>query len=129
MSTPKYPDTEIRNARIETATIEREDHGIMTCSLGLDYSGSGQHFGGYAFDEPIKENGEFKGRRGTAYGMEFIIRILDTVGVDRWDQLVGKHIRVEQSHTKVYRIGHITEDRWFDPADLAKEFYPEELDN
>ena len=126
MSTPKYPDTEIRNAKIESARIEREDHGIMTCFLSLNYGGASQGFGGYGLDEPVRKDGEFIGRRGTAYGMEFIIRILDTVGVDRWDQLVGQHIRVEQNNTKAYRIGHITEDKWFDPANLAKEFYPDE---
>lgn len=65
---------------------------------------------------------EKNARRGSAYGMEFIRRILLTVGVDRWEDLPGKHVRVRARQDRVLAIGHITEDRWFTPADLAEQF-------
>lgn len=113
---------ETKNATIESTHLGVEDHGIMTCYLHLKYHGSGQGFGGYALD---RQNGErdTKSRRiGTAYGCEFIKRILETVGVDRWEKLPGKHIRVRADHSKVHGIGHIIEDQWFMPDEDLKEF-------
>jgi len=108
----------MRNAKIMSTMLGFEDHGIFTCWLYLDYGGAGQGFGGYSFDTPINdENGKLI-RIGGAYGAEFIRKILKTVGVDKWEQLPGKHIRVESSNTGVGRIGHIIEDQWFAPDDI-----------
>ena len=48
----------------------------------------------------------------------YICRVLRVAGV-RWiHELVGRNIRVEASYEKVYRIGHITKNIWFDPKEL-----------
>jgi len=104
---------EIKNARIESVSLGYEDHGILTCMLHLDYGGSGQGFGGYVLDYYNKDIEE---RVGTAYGMEFIILILKTVGVEKWEDLVGKNIRVKAEDTKIIAIGHILKDNWFEPG-------------
>lgn len=110
---------ELKNAKIERTMLGVEDHGILTCMLTLNYGGSTQGFGGFSLDRYTGERGEGH-REGTAYGMEFIRRILETVGVGRWEELPGTHCRVEASFGDVRRIGHIIEDRWFDPKnDLA----------
>lgn len=97
---------EIKNATIERTMIGIEDHGILTCMLHLDYGGSGQGFGGYEI---------------TLNAGQWIQKIIETVGVEKWEDLKGKHIRVESEHSKVYKIGHIIEDRWFNPEeDLDK---------
>lgn len=119
-------DREIKNARISGTMLGWEDHGILTCMVSLEYGGSGQGFGGYTFDEPVREGGEFKGRIGTAYGMEFVARILKVVGVEKWEDLKGKYVRVDASHTKVHRIGHVIEDRWFDPETDLEAFIKKE---
>ena len=97
-----------------------EDHGIFTCWIQLDYGSAGQAFGGYAMDTPMFEDPEkmsgFKGRVGTAWGMEFISKLLATVGVESWEKLPGTHVRVDCDHGKVYRIGHVLKDKWFDPT-------------
>ena len=114
-------DYEEKNAQIESTSLGGYDGGtsVMTCWLHLKYGGSGgQGFGGYGLDEPFHKGDKFAGRRGTAYGMEFITRIIATVGVDRWEDLPGKYIRVRARHDKVLAIGNITEDRWFSPDDL-----------
>ena len=108
--------SEIResNARIESTMLGIEDHGTMTCMIHLDYGGSGQGFGGYSLDQ-------FGGKEGHASSILFIRRILETVDVDAWEELVGKYIRVRYTHDRVHAIGHIIEDKWFTPAEFFKE--------
>ena len=115
-------DREIKNAKITGTMLGQEDHGILSCMINLNYGGSGQGFGGYCLDEPHKVNGEFKGRRGTAYGMEFIRRVLETVGVEKWEDLKGKHVRADCEWVRVHGIGHITENKWFYPERDLVEF-------
>jgi hypothetical protein len=112
----------IRNAKITCTMLGYEDHGILTCYLYLDYGGGGQGFGGYAFDEWIDNAGA---RIGSPYGIEFIANVLKVTDVEKWEDLPGKFIRVEQSHNKVHRIGNVLLDHWFDPEDLAKKHFPD----
>lgn len=76
-------------AKIKRARLGYEDHGILTCYLDLDYGGAGQSAGGFALDEFDPET---KRRVGTAFGAEFIIRLLRAVGVKEWSQLEGRTI-------------------------------------
>lgn len=112
---------ETRNAIIESTFFGTEDHGIFTAWLTLSYGGSGQGFGGYRLDGPIQQNGRLKGRVGTAYGMQFVMEILRVLGVESWEKLKGTHCRVEADQGKVYRIGNILKDEWFDPDELLRK--------
>ena len=47
-------DIKIRNAIIESARINNDDHNLLSAWLSLDYGGSGQGFGGYAEPATIK---------------------------------------------------------------------------
>lgn len=113
---------ERKNAVITSTSLGAEDHGIFTVSLCLEYESGVQCFGGYAMDSYDKIK---KRRVGTAYGLEFIKRVMDTVGVTEWSQLAGKHIRAEAEHIKVHAIGHIVKDKWFNPERDLKEFVVE----
>lgn len=105
---------EIKNALIEKTMLGYEDHGIFTCFLSLKFDGGGQGFGGYRLDAPPK-------MLGTSFGIQFLGMILKTVGVESWEELKGKHIRIEADYSKIKRIGHFMENRWFDPSvDLEK---------
>lgn len=123
-----------KNALIEDTMLGFEDHGIMTCFLHFDYGDAGhQGFGGYGLDEPKKDSeGKHIGRFGSAYGMEFIKQILETVGVEKWEQLKGKYVRVRFSEKpsgwsdKIEAIGHITKDKWFSPKELGEKYFSEE---
>ena len=97
-----------RNATIRSTMLGVEDHGIMTFMLDLDYGSSGQGAGGYALDgKPRTPSGE---RRGVEGSIVLIRKILEIVGVEKWEDLPGKHIRVWQDNSNVYAIGHITKD-------------------
>lgn len=111
-----------QNAIITSTHLGNEDHGIMTCFLYLDYGGSGQGFGGYALDRPQHKGSKFIGRVGTAYGMEFIRQILETLEITSWEKLPKTHVRVRFDFDKVHAIGHIIKDKWFTPADDMKDF-------
>ena len=114
MSSRNEYDTAVeqKNAVITAATITVEDHGLLSAWITLDYDGSGQGFGGFALyapDAKLQEPGNYCGL--------FIWRVLEVVGVGRWDQLVGKTIRVRATGVAVIAIGHIVKDVWFHPKD------------
>jgi hypothetical protein len=116
---------EEKNARITGVSFGYEDHGILTCTVGLDYGGSGQSFGGYALDTYDKEK---KKRIGTAFGTQFILEILRVLDIRTWEKLPGVVIRVRASHNKVHAIGHALKDQWFTPAALIREMLPHEVE-
>lgn len=113
-------EPETRNAKIVNTKLGYEDHGIFTVWLELDYGGTMQGFGGYGLDEWQQE--ESYRRDLTGVGTEFIRSILDTVGVETWEQLRGQVIRVKATHTKVYAIGNYLEDKWFVPVNFFKRY-------
>jgi len=95
------------NAKIASTMLGFEDHGILTCFLHLSQGGSGQGFGGYRLDAP----------KGYSIYTDFWVkRVLETVGVSEWEDLVGKYVRVVgEDFGKIEGIGHITDNKWFYP--------------
>lgn len=113
----------IKNAKITKTMLGWQDHGILTCTINLDYGDAVQSFGGYSFDYHPEGSKE---RQASRYGMEFIAYLMRTVGVKTWEELPGTVVRVECSWDKVWRIGHFLEDKWFDPQELADDYKTEE---
>jgi len=106
---------EIKNAKITGTFLGKEDHGIATFYINLNYGDGAQSAGTYAIDQPIKdENGKFICRQGTAKGLQAILKILEILEIDSWESLIGKHIRVDSDMGGVYKIGHLLKDKWFD---------------
>jgi len=109
----------------ENGKIERTSLGwgggapVLTAFVHIVFDGTGQGFGGFALDIPIKDStGKFLRREGTAWGMEFISRILRTLEVDEWEKLPGTIIRVRRIArwgSNITAIGHAYKDRWFTP--------------
>lgn len=100
----------MKNARIVKTFLGIKDHEIFTFVLHLDYGDSSQGFGTYNIG--LK----------TCWGTECLKRILQTVGVDQWEGLPGKHCRAVIESGLVRKIGHIVEDKWFCPKEDLKEF-------
>ncbi len=78
-----------RIAKIERTTLGYEDHGIFTCVLHLSYGSSGQGAGTYSLDD---YDDSLKRRRGTAFGMDWIIRAMKACGVDEWSKVKGRTV-------------------------------------
>ena len=80
---------------IKNVFLGREGHDIFTMTIDLDYdNGLSQSVGFYALDTPLKIDGKFVKRIGTAEGMQFIINVIDTVGVNAYHELNGKYVWV-----------------------------------
>jgi hypothetical protein len=87
----------------------------MIFYLNLSYGSSSQGFGGFGLDDDPN---------GTAFGITAIRKVLETVGVSKWEDLPGKYVRAETDWTKIHRIGNVIEDKWLDLKKLALEFHP-----
>ena len=113
---------ETTNAEITGTHLGAEDHGILTAYLHCAFEDRlSQSFGGYALDSYDSEKKE---RVGVSFGMEFVRQVLETVGVSRWEDLKGKHIRLARAegwNGTIEGIGHITKNKWFYPRKLAEE--------
>ena len=79
---------------IRSTALGYEDHGILTASLTVEWPGGGVSVGGFVLDEPRDREAKEYTRVGTAYGLDHIIRIIETVGVEKWEDLVGKQVIV-----------------------------------
>lgn len=76
-------------AKIRSASLGFEDHGVLTTMIQLDYGCLSQTIGTYCLssvDEPDKP------AVAIPRAMDFIIRVLRACGVDRWEQLPGRTI-------------------------------------
>lgn len=109
---------ETHNAKIESTMLGYEDHGIMTSYLHLKYSGFGQGFGGYCLDD---YSDELKERIPTEAAGEWIKEILTVVGVEKWEDLTGKHIRLMVENGRIIKIGNLMEEKWFCPKELFEK--------
>ncbi len=103
----------IENAKITSADLSMEDHGCLTFYMGIDGKGWGCNYGGYCLGHGYIGAKEFD---GCPKGIEYIMRIMDTVGVSKLSDLSGKYVRVASKGwgSSIKIIGNIIEDKWFD---------------
>lgn len=83
-----------RIGTIKSTMLGFQDHGIMTAQLVVEWPGGGVAVGGYRLDESLHGKAGDYSQRGTAYGLDQIIRIIETVGVESWEQLKGQQVVV-----------------------------------
>lgn len=111
---------EIRNAKITNVSLNFKNHGCLTFDLCVEGNGWGTVFGGYCLGNGYLNADGFK---GSDKGLEAIMRIMDTVGVEDIMDLNGKYVRIPiLSGKSIHAIGNIIKDKWFD----YKEFYKNE---
>jgi hypothetical protein len=108
---------EIKNAIIDSITLDTGDRGLLTAWLFLDYGDGGhQGFGGHALYLPKS----FKHHADLGYAGHFIYRCMEIGGVEKWADLKGKSIRVKLDKPglagNILAVGHIVKDDWFNPS-------------
>ena len=111
-------ELEICNAKITKVSLSMADHGCLTFYIGLNGGGWCCNFGGYCIGHGYLGAESFQ---GSDAGLEVLMRIMDTVGVECWEDLKGQYCRVKTEGWggKILSIGNILKDKWFD----IKEFY------
>ena len=105
----------IENALITNVDLSMADHGCLTLAMTLEGGGWGVVYGGYCLGKGyLGAADDFFD--GSAAGMEYLIRIMDTVGVEKFQDLKGKYVRVATKGRggSVKIIGNIIKDKWFD---------------
>ena len=107
----------IQNAIITSVSLTIADHGCLSAWIQLDYGGSGQGFGGFSLYLPKS----FKNHGGPNVAGHFIFRCIEVAGVEKWEDIVGKTVRVDCEHNKVKAIGHIVKNDWFCPESDFEE--------
>lgn len=110
-------ELEIKNAIIKSVSINDGDRGLLTAYLYLDYGDSGaQGFGGYTLYLPKS----YTHHQLLSHAGHFIYRCMEIGEVSKWEDLIGKTIRVKAEHSKVHAIGHIVKNDWFNPSEDFK---------
>jgi len=115
---------EIENAKITYVDLSMSDHGCLVLKLELKGNGWGCCYGNRCLGHGCLGADEFE---GFAKGTEEIMRIMDVVGVERFNDMKDKYVRVELNGLGevITKIGNIIEDKWFD----YKEFYNDETNS
>ena len=116
----------IENALITNVDLSMADYGCLTLSMSLDGGGWGVVYGGYCLGKGyLGADDDFFD--GSAAGMEYLMRIMDTVGVEKFQNLKGKYVRVATKGwgNSIKIIGNIIKDQWFD----AETFFIDKKEN
>lgn len=108
------------NAKITSTFLGYEDHGIFTFSIGLEGDGWGVGFGGIALDGYDIKKDE---RVPDSKAVSVLTEILKVVGVNKWEDLKGKTVRVENNGLgrPVKKIGNLIKNDWLDLEEYFKD--------
>lgn len=114
--------SEMINARIAKTTISMADHGCLTFQLFLEGDGWLAAYGGYCIGNGYLGAEDFSADNGG--GLVAMMKIMDVVGVERWEDLNGKYVRVMSNGwgSSITEIGNIMEDKWFDIDEFFKNY-------
>ena len=119
----------IVNARISSTQFGINDHGIMDFWIFLDWQGGGQGIGRFCLDGPNPDK-EKNDRIGWGPAITAIRKILEVVGVTKWEDMKGQLVRakiVNRLGSSVSPIiGNILNDEWFDVRDFFQKAQEEE---
>ena len=108
----------ISNAKITGVSLNMKNHGVLTFDISLEGCAWGCIYGGYVLGNGYLGAESFK---GSDKSIECLMRIMDVIGVESWEDLKGQYCRVKVGTfgDTITTIGNIIEDKWFD----AKEFF------
>lgn len=121
--------SEIRNAKITDTSISMGDYACLTFMITLEGDAFGVSYGGYCIGHGFLGSDTFTAENGS--GLVAMMRIMDVVGVESWEDLKGKYVRFVDDAwgSPVRKIGNIIEDKWFDIDKFFKEYGRENDEN
>ena len=105
---------EIENAQITGVSISMADHNCLTFKIYLKCgAGFMCGIGNYRIGIGMMGADYWEGNGSALVGM---MKIMDTVGVSRWESLEGMYCRISYAEDckTVQKIGHLLDDKWFD---------------
>lgn len=102
---------EIKNATIRSARVGYERGAFLIPSLQIVGDGWTCGFGAYVCDK----QGHLPTASSPSLTGFYIMRVLDTLCVESWNDLVGLPVRVVFEGGKIIKIGHFLKDQWFCP--------------
>ena len=110
----------IENAKITKVELTMGEHGCLTFWMHLKGDGWGQGFGGLCLGHGYLDSDHFDSSEKLGV---YLMKIMDTVGVESFNDMVGKYIRIEKKSRNevIKRIGNIIKDKWFDVEDFFSE--------
>ena len=117
-------------SEIKTVRLHREDHGILTLSIDTHDGSSHQSYGGWGLDGWDKKKDR---RKGTGFGTDCIVRLLDFFHVGELEEIGSKLVwTLRKSHSDriigLKRIEVVEEYKdnlnIFSFQDIANEWFP-----
>ena len=113
----------IENAVIKSVDLSMAARGYLVLTMELEGDGWGCVYGGDGLGKGFVGASKFEGSKN---GIEYLMRIMNIVECDTFNQLEGKYVRVAAKGWggSIKIIGNPIKDKWFD----AKSFF-EEADN
>ena len=111
----------IENARITNVDLIMGNYGCFSSYITLDGSGWGANYGGYCLGHGDLGSEHFD---GCSDSIEYLMRIMDVVGSESFNGMVGKYVRVAIKDgwgDAIRIIGNVLEDKWFDAESFFKD--------
>lgn len=112
---------EIENAKITNVSLTMADYCSLVFWITVEGAGWGCSIGGYKIASGMlgAKPEDFKAETGN--GLVAMMRIMDAVGVEKWEDLKGKYCRVKTDGWggTINEIGNLINDKWFN----IKEFF------
>lgn len=104
----------IVNAKITNVSISMDDHACLTFTITLNGGAWACNYGGYCIGNGCLDGELFTAETGN--GLVAMMKIMDAVGVERWEDLKGKYVRVIDNggSSRITKIGNIILNKWFD---------------
>lgn len=107
----------MKNAIIESVSLKIERGFVLSSYVHINDGDFNQGFGGYGLY--LTASAKYHDKK--SYAGHWIGRVLQMAGVDDWEELKGRSIRIkredESFNAKIIAIGHIIKDEWFCPQE------------
>jgi hypothetical protein len=103
-------DLMVQNARIEFVRIgvPHTEHGCLSFSIGVEYDGGGQGYGGLVLDTYDEAK---KMRVPTILASSLLMAVNEVWGLD-WEDLKGIPCRTYHDWNHIVAVGHFFKDKW-----------------